>query len=366
MDRLKNRFFHRWPTQIHFMHKQIIAALMLCLAGGTLFAEDENTFQLVDCGKNDKVVLFPGTTSPDGRFAFGWTLRPRRSAASPVEWLEYRGGDAVPGILEKYDFIWEGRYSDLDKPTEKGGPPYRLLNVIVDLSQKRAQLIPTDYPYFPNKNHAELKVVWGPAKGGVDCAVMGIDTRFSTEKLWLITARDSGIQLLEESKELGKRVEAILKEKRPLSYSAYDTVWLSAEVKSGVFSEDGVHLDFSAGIPKRDYEGVDGVVVVDPVTGNILKTVCDAKRDDPFMDNPELAKADKELNRVYAKLQVQLDSKHQAALKKEQLAWLEERDSGNCPEVGWGESEEEFNQKRDQSLIASTKERTAELAKRLN
>ena len=109
-----------------------------------------------------------------------------------------------------------------------------------------------------------------------------------------------------------------------------------------------------------------GWITVSLVDGNVIKLACDSKRDDPFHDVTTLAKADADLNHVYALLQKQLDTPRRVALRKEQLDWLKQRDetaAGDYPMAGDDIEVPAFTRERNKRLVDATKERTAALQK---
>jgi len=112
------------------------------------------------------------------------------------------------------------------------------------------------------------------------------------------------------------------------------------------------------------------------------------KRDNPFVDNPALVKADEVLKRTYQELLTKLNFTDRSKLIHEQRAWLAGRDYATTldrestltssviafrsdqlspvPDIGLESDEyEAFDRSRDASLIKSTQERTKELKKRL-
>lgn len=199
----------------------------------------------------------------------------------------------------------------------------------------------------------------GGATGGVQYAVVNNDGRWSTRNLWLITATESGLRVTDLTNQVSKEVDRILKEKRPLNSQDYAVSWMSNTDAKTAFTGSKVLLDFSAAIPKQD-DTVEGSITLDMARDTIGKIVCNTPRDDPFEDNPELAKADHELNQTYATLLGRLNETAREALKKEQRTWVTSRDF-NAED----ENARPADQTRDQSLIESTKDRTADLKKRL-
>lgn len=332
--------------------KSPLAVLYLGLALVTASAKEQAGGAPIQCGAG-KVVLFDDATSKNGRYAIGWSLRPRNPKVKPVDWSLWNPDDP-------YDFL--DKYPYLDPATgATAGAPYELFDCAVDLNKKRLLPLRSDWPFWPRKNHGDFQVSWNDAPGAAQYAIVKNDARFGTEDLWLIAAGDSGLRETELSRVLNKAVEHILEAKRPLNYARYSITWLPNPDNRNIFHGSMAVLYFSADIPKMDNGSVEGSVTVDIPRAALAKIECNTPRDDPFHDNPELAAADKELNRTYSELTRQLNETGRAALKKEQIAWLASRISGVAEE----EDDSASSQARDELLIKSTKERTAELRKRL-
>jgi hypothetical protein len=86
--------------------------------------------------------------------------------------------------------------------------------------------------------------------------------------------------------------------------------------------------------------------------------------DDPFSESARLAKADRELNAIYAALLKRLNPSKQNALRSEQRGWLEQRDRQADEAVRNKSDSENARIVRDRVLRQLTEERSAELRKR--
>jgi uncharacterized protein YecT (DUF1311 family) len=372
---------------------------VLVLIVGSVFStwlhaaeKEELGGKLIDCGA-DKVALFDQPLSPDGRYAIGWTLRANKPDAKPVDWSKW---DPESDFASQYDFLEPeivgsgmaplvDAAKSLPKPPAdwKSSTPYTLVDCVVDLREKKLLTLPSLWPYWPHKNHGSLSVTWDD-----DRAAIVNEARFFTADVWLVNASNAGLQKLDLLPTLNKTVADILKEKRPLSCGAYGISWRpnSESGRKIIFSKSTVCLPFSANIPKSDYQPVDGSITVEVGTGKVVKTECDTKRDDPFLDNPDLAKAEAGLNKAYKTLLDKLGKGAGEALIKEQAEWRAGRDyissldANSCLSAGViafrgnhissvpDRDEEDlakFTKKRDESLIESAKKRTEELKKRL-
>jgi uncharacterized protein YecT (DUF1311 family) len=356
--------------------------------------DDNNPLKghLIDCG-TDKVVVFSQPASPNGRYTVGWTLRPNLKQAKAVDWSKWSPEQSANLFLEPYNFLdpeivggGTAPLVDAAKSAPVGpegrGAPYELLDVVVDLKKKTFLPLRSAWPYWPGKNHGELAVVWNSHH-----AVIVNQARFFTMNVWLVTMDETGMRERDLRDTLNDEVVPILKAKRPLTYNSYGIdYWPESNLEDLKFSGPTVHVPFSADIPKSGYESVLGVVSVDMASGRVVKSRCPMKRDNPFLDNPELAKADSALNKTYQRLLSHLDKRQCDALIQEQCAWLAGRDYASPSDAGSNLSAsvivfrsdqissvpdgmtddyDGFNRERDQSLIKSTKERTEELKKRL-
>jgi uncharacterized protein YecT (DUF1311 family) len=383
----------------------VTVSAMLLLGGVCLRAAEDavnpQSGHLIECGA-DKVVLFSLPTSPDGRYAVGWTLRAKSKDAKAVDWSKWKPGMFANAFLEEYEFvdpeIAGGGLAPLMDAAKSAPPasasasasapagrraPYELLDGVVDLKKKTFLPLHSAWPYWPDQNHGQLNVAWSGRH-----AVIINDARFFTMNVWLITMDGTGMRQLDLCDRLNKEVNSILKAKRPLIFPSYGLTYQTISDLGDVkFSKSTVEVPFSADIPKHDYKPVYGAVSVDLGSGKVVKSRCPMKRDDPFLDNPALAKADNALKATYQRLLRKLDKTGRAALAQEQRAWRVGRDYGSpsdnesdlsasvllfdsdnalspVPESGTEEEYDAFNKARDASLIKSTKERTRELAER--
>jgi uncharacterized protein YecT (DUF1311 family) len=312
--------------------------------------------RLIDCGA-EKVIVIAGTQSPDSAYAIGWTLRPTTKGTPAVDWSSF-DPEQVWDFLEKYD--WEN---------EKA--PYSLLDCVVDLRRKKLVTLPTDNPYHTNKNHGGLAIKWSPDVHGGSYAVVENDARFSTDNLWLVLInREGGIQQADLEPRLSKTVAKVLLDKRPWNHEDYATSFPVSnsgqpDASGAVFREGEVEIPFEADVPKSDVDSVIGSITVHLPEATITKVSCKTRRDDPFNDDHQLAKADRELNQTYTELLKHLDEPARAALRKEQRDWIQERD-GDAHDAARQNESDDSDSARNNSLRKSTEARYAELKARLS
>lgn len=306
---------------------------------------------------NGNVVLFENATSPDGRYAIGWTLRPHQKDSQPVDWSQWTADDPSQ-LLDNYD--WDIG----DK-----NPPYELVDCVVDLKQKKLLDLPSDDALFPRKNHSDFGVFWIPATGTPKYALVRNDIRFSTNNLWLVTFDASGMHEIDVVDALNKAVDAVVRDKRPIDAGRFETCffshWVNPDDPKIKLQGDAAVIPFYSDIPKSDQETeVNGFVTLHLPDGKVTGAESNAKRDDPFKDSPELAKTDQELNDVYARLFKKLSPADRDGLKAEQLDWIQQRDD-DAYQAEQNDTANDPDKARIQSLLDSTQKRIAELKKRV-
>jgi hypothetical protein len=175
---------------------------------------------------------------------------------------------------------------------------------------------------------------------------------------------------------LNKATASIVEEKRPLAHQAYQTIYSVASggvasIPPVAFHDSTVVIPFESDIPKsdEDFTEVDGLITIKLTDGSIIKALSDTPRDDPFQDIPAMAKADHELNQIYSQISQKLSPTERADLKKDQLAWIDQRDTDAAKamdESAGDPSAHDIRDARNKSLLESTQKRVKELQVRLN
>lgn len=248
---------------------------------------------------------------------------------------------------------------------ETGGDLDLTGNYFVDLQRKQCVELKTDRPYFPRENHAFLGVFYG--KGW--CLVQN-QKRFATENLYLIKLGREKMEATDLEPRLEKAVRLLLEEKRPLYAKGMAISYPNSEwddvFEQPVFYKDHVRIQFHVDLPKAGYDQMTGWATVSLPAGTVTKIECNAKRDNPYLDDPAVAKADKELNEVYGALMKQLSPARAAALKKEQIAWIDGKDKdmqASYPIVGEEVEPIAYTRERNSGLAEMIRARTGELRK---
>jgi len=208
-----------------------------------------------------KAVTFSGTTSPDGKYALGWTLKAKNSNVAPVDWSLWKPDDDTAFItLPQYNF-------DDDDPKAR---LYTLQDVIIDLTTQYATVLPSTFPYSPHKNNGDLHVLWSSEKHGPVYAVVVNDNALGTWDMWLVKA-DGALKIVQITDACNKAVDALLKAKK-LPSSQYATTYAMDDSGTtvGSFATPNVIIPFFSSPPKED-TGITGSLTVRLEDGKIMK-----------------------------------------------------------------------------------------------
>ena len=252
------------------MRRHLFAlGVFVCFAGQTIQAQeppgDPRAGQLVDCG-SEKVAIFEDTTSKDGHYALGWTVRPNRKQ-NPVDWSIYKPDD-WGAFYEKHSFIG-------DEGNEEN-QAYLLVDGVLDLTAKKFTPIPSKIPCFPGKNHSDISACWSGDQQGVRYALATIDRRFNTAELWLLTIDAQGTRARNLSPEADKAVKGYMRKRDPKDYQRYEVAYLlnGRDGDSGGLLKAAagvVTIYFDASIPKDDVNHDDGYITLSLPQGTVIR-----------------------------------------------------------------------------------------------
>ena len=258
-----------------------LGILALCLVSGCarVFAQeatpDPNAGTLVDCGA-EKAVVFEDTTSKDGHFALGWTLRPNRKKEL-VDWSAYKRAESPAAmaltLMEKYP-------TNDDEPA-KGD--YLLVNGVLDLTAKKFAALPIKDPHFPGRNHHGVSVTWSEDRQDTRFAVVSNDDRFATVDLFLVHLTSNHVESIPLSPTADKAVAD--RKRDPKDYRNYVTTYELASDDSAEpgkkppseFQKDSVTIRFYTNIPKSDVNVDQGEITFALSKGTILNVTFDKK-----------------------------------------------------------------------------------------
>lgn len=335
--------------------KILIIAACCALAARFAARADDSEPQFVDCG-GVMIVTFANGLSRDGRYTIGWTIRPRSKKAKPVDWSLWKSGE---GENAKF----QDRYAWDEEQTKN--PPYELAVFVVDLKQHKA--VEFNDTWAPASNPA---VSWSREINGRQYGFLRKVRHFGTCDYWLIATDGKEMRAVDILKGLGKAVDQFM-DKNAASKAGKDRfAFFSADDNPGnMVSVDGSMAWISFSVENFDNHD-------DDVTGILTLRLPDGAVADvsdkidaaglPFKEDAALAKADGDLNQVYAKLQKQLNPGGREALKKEQREWIERRNSAGADaagkaSAGWADPDIA----RNKALLDFTLKRAAELKARL-
>ena len=254
-------------------NRLLLLALFLAFWCGAVTADaqrdppDDNPKDntLVEVGP-ERVAIFPRSESPDGRYAFAWTIRPRANRPPP-DWSSYKPSAA-------YDWINQYPTPCKDSP---GG--YSVINGLVDLRTRQFTPLDTTAPVAPNNLYTELQVVW--FKDGQDFRSALVNARaegsalWRSTGLWLIETGAQGTQVVDLTTGANQAATDFLQRVAPERAKEY---WLDYELgdvkkpraaKGNAPKTWTIKLPFDADLPSGDGKVYAGTMAIDMPTGKI-------------------------------------------------------------------------------------------------
>ena len=295
----------------------------------------------------DKGVLERHSKSPDGRYALAWV--PAADPAS-IDWELLK--NAPDSFYEKYDLreLW-----------------------VVDLAQNRKLCsLGTSIGYVRPGSHRSLSVAWGPPEGGRRFAIAGYEWKWGTEALLLLDIGSDNCRETQIGQILDSAVgTAVKKSKGPTYDFKYNIADLpETGLKTGFANSSTFRVPFTVKSRDGDKPVAEGITTLklihraDTPSVTVNKVSIEHLREDPFVDDARLAKADRELNKLYLDLLKRLKPADQQALKTEERDWIEQRETEAASVKG-----DYYDNNRivsDRALQRLTEQRIAELRKRLD
>jgi hypothetical protein len=262
--------------------------VLLCVLSA--HADNVSPQKLVDAG-GDKAVFFEETTSPDGRYAIGWTIQPRNHA-KPVDWSRWQ-----PVNPEKFAWSYVSPLSDEEQN-------YELARCLIDLKSGSLTTLSPDLRRsdFPER---AAGIVWSEPDHGRRCALIEFGNGAWTTniawsmELWLITIDATGIHQVNLVDSFYKALQPVLHEKRPLYAFAYEPAYLLQGGKI-TFTDSSARIAFKADDTELHFDSsaVEGTLTFRFSDGGVTNVSSDTVRDDPMQDVPELAEANRQLKEV--------------------------------------------------------------------
>jgi hypothetical protein len=312
-------------------------------------ASQQDESRWIEIG-SEKAVIARDSKSADGRNALAWTV----DSAGSIDWqLLEKNPDR---FYEEYDVkeIWVVNLPDKMKVGavgDKGG-------------------------YVRPGSHRTLSVAWGPVENGRRFALAAYEWKWGTDTLLLFDVGSDDSRSTQIGPSLDKAIETQIKRAKPRQHGPFDSTYLLTGLPE-VGKRTGFSDPSTVGVPfvtkEREHDSTvsEGVLTLKLVrsgegpAARVAKITAGPLPDDPFSESARLAKADRELNAIYAALLKRLDPSAQNALRIEQRAWLEQRDREADEAVRNKGNAESSRIVRDRVLRRLTEERSVELRKRV-
>jgi len=299
-----------------------------------------------------KAVIARDSKSADGRNALAWIVE----STEPIDW----------SLLEK----------DPDHFYEQ----YEVKEIwVLNLAdKKKIGTIGDKGGYVRPGSHRTLSVAWGPlADSGRRFALAAYQWKWGTDTLLLLDVGPGDSHSAQIGPLLDKAIEAQIQRTKQRHRGPFDSTYLLTGLpelgkKTGFSDPATVGLPFATKDRERDSVASEGIITLklarsgEGPAAKISKITPGPLPEDPFSESARLAKADRELNAIYAALLKRLDRSAQDALRSEQRAWLEQRDRKADEAVHNKASAESSRIVRDRVLRQLTDDRAVELRKRLD
>jgi uncharacterized protein YecT (DUF1311 family) len=327
----------------------LIAAQFVCEKLAAQEASVQSEQRWIDIG-SEKLVIARDSKSADGRNALAWSV----DSSEPVDWT----------LLEKDPGQFYEQYE------------VKEISVINLLEKKKLGLIGDKGGYLRPGSHRTLSVAWGPFENGRRFALAAYEWKWGTDTLLLLDVGDENSRSTQIGPALDKAIEAQIKRAQPRRRGQFDSTYLLTNLpelgkKTGFIDSTTVGLPFVTKDRKDDAKVVEGILNLkllragESPSANVVKLTSGPLPEDTFSESARLAKADRELNGIYAELLKRLDSSAQKALRTDQRAWVEQRDRQADEAVRKKSDAENTRIVRDRALRQLTEERSAELRKKL-
>jgi uncharacterized protein YecT (DUF1311 family) len=312
----------------------------------------------------EHAVLVAGSQSADGRYAAGWTVRPKKGQV-PVKWENFEKEDN----RFREDYVWNDEYV--------------VTNVVVDLARRAIVVtLPFSDPYFGGKNHGGLHTVFGPEREKRRFAMVLSDGKWNPHDAVLVDLEGDRAIAVDILKVLNSAVDKYIagqsNAKKRLNPEDYATDYRLFELPeigllTGFSDAETVRIPFTSEVPKAaDARAFAGTILL-RLSRDKSGPHADAgevreydKDPDPTQDDPRVAAADKELNTAYTAARNALNAAGKTKLLEEQRAWIKERDERlSALHLKHQETPIVANPRieMDRLLLQLTQERTAALRK---
>jgi len=331
----------------------IACMLVAALFGNdTLTAAAESSVQpeplWIEIGP-EKAVIARDSKSADGRNALAWTV----DSSESIDW----------SLLEKDPNRFYEQYE------------VKAIWVINLADKKKVGAIGDTGGYIRPGSHRTLSVAWGPIENGRRFALAAYQWKWGTDTLLLLDVGQGDCRSAQIGPVLDKAIEAQIKRGKSQKRGPFDSTYLLTGLpelgkKTGFSNATAVGLPFVTKDREHDASISEGILSLkltragEGPTASVVRLTPGPLPDDPFSESARLAKADRELNAIYAALLKRLNPSKQNALRAEQRSWLEQRDRQADEAVRNKSDSENARIVRDRVLRQLTEERSSELRKR--
>ena len=297
----------------------------------------------------EKAAIARDSKSADGRNALAWTV----DSSESIDW----------SLLEKDPNRFYEQYE------------VKAIWVINLADKKKVGAIEDTGGYIRPGSHRTLSVAWGPIENGRRFAVAAYQWKWGTDTLLLLDVGQGDCRSAQIGPVLDKAIEAQIKRGKSQKRGPFDSTYLLTGLpelgkKTGFSNATAVGLPFVTKDREHDASISEGILSLkltragEGPTASVVRLTPGPLPDDPFSESARLAKADRELNAVYAALLKRLNPSKQNALRAEQRSWLEQRDRQADEAVRNKSDSENARIVRDRVLRQLTEERSSELRKR--
>jgi hypothetical protein len=297
----------------------------------------------------EKAAIARDSKSADGRNALAWTV----DSSESIDW----------SLLEKDPNRFYEQYE------------VKAIWVINLADKKKVGAIEDTGGYIRPGSHRTLSVAWGPIENGRRFALAAYQWKWGTDTLLLLDVGQGDCRSAQIGPVLDKAIEAQIKRGKSQKRGPFDSTYLLTGLpelgkKTGFSNATAVGLPFVTKDREHDASISEGILSLkltragEGPTASVVRLTPGPLPDDPFSESARLAKADRELNAIYAALLKRLNPSKQNALRAEQRSWLEQRDRQADEAVRNKSDSENARIVRDRVLRQLTEERSSELRKR--
>jgi hypothetical protein len=337
------------PTHVFAVVTMLVAGELATESVVAAQPSQQGELRWIEIGP-EKAVIARDSKSADGRNALAWTV----DSAEPVDW------------------------SLLDKDPERFYEEYEVKEIwVVNIAdKKKIGTVGDKGGYVRPGSHRTLSIAWGPrGDNGRRFALTAYQWKWGTDTLLLFDVGPDDSRSTQIGPALDKAIEAQIKRTRPKEHGPFDSTYLLTGLpelgkRTGFSGPATVGIPFVTKDRGHDAPVSEGVLTLKLVrsgegpSASVAKITPGPLPDDPFSESARLAKADRELNAIYAELLKRLGRSGQNALRTEQREWLEQRDRQADDAVRNKASAESSRIVRDRVLRQLTEQRSAELRKR--